>query len=227
MLTLVHLIGAFLEANDQINTVVARFEAFQRGDLAAVASIPTTVGSTSTDNTGLSLIDLDDGPSNAVTGNSADDLTSLFGSSVSAPAPTQPPVNNATRPTISSPFPSSQRQGQQFGSIMLPGTPTPTSSPSNGSAGAKATGPSAGNMGGSSSPPVGMGISSMMRTQSPVQHSNPGMSASQFMSIVRPNPQSQSSLVGQQHPIHPPQSQPQQSGSTQNRDPFADLVGLF
>ncbi|KAL4063416.1 hypothetical protein V8B97DRAFT_698490 [Scleroderma yunnanense] len=211
-------LSAFLEANDQINTVVARFEAFQHGDFAAVASIPTTIGSTSGDNAGISLIDLDEGPSNSGSGNAADDLASLFGSSAPSLASTQPPpINPATRPTISSPFPVSQRQGQQFGSIMLPGTPTPTSSPSNGNTGARAMSPSTGYFGGSSSPPVGTG----MRTQS---HT---LSTSQLTNIVQPNTQPQPPSIGQQHPIHPSPPQSQQSGKAQNRDPFADLAGLF
>ncbi|KAG6331345.1 hypothetical protein ID866_7748 [Astraeus odoratus] len=227
-------LNAFLEANDQINTALARFEAFQRGDYATVSSIPTSIGSTpgSGDNTGLSLIDLDDGSTTSgINGgrSTVDDLASLFGSSMPLTQAQPPPVNNATRPTISSPIPVSaqtQSQGQQFGSIMLPGTPTP-SSPSKGNVRPRTTSP----IGSSSLPPVGMGLSSIILAQSPPQTNNTGMTGAGMTHFMKSRsefrPSSTGTQLGQQNPLQPslaPQSQP---AGTQNRDPFADLAGLF
>lgn len=107
--------GAFLEANDQINTALARFEAFQRGDLAAVSSIPTSIGSDQAGSSNVaSLIDLDDETSGIKNQVAVDDLSVLFASS-SQP----PPVNNATRPT----------RELLGGAIQLPGTPKPSLTP--------------------------------------------------------------------------------------------------
>ncbi|KAI6026440.1 VHS-domain-containing protein [Pisolithus microcarpus] len=226
-------LSAFLEANDQINTALARFEAFQRGDYNAVASIPTSVGSTSPEG-GTSLIEFDDGPSALGTGagnngNLVDDLTSLFNTPASSAQP--PPVNNATRPAISSPFPisaptQSPPQGPRFGSIMLPGTPT-----------SRKASPSGSYFG--SSPPSVTGLGHPTRAQSPSLSNGTGVSAStgpQVLSAVQPRTQSQQSFTGprfsggvsiQQRSLQPtPSSQPQPAGA-QNRDPFADLAGLF
>ncbi|KAH7890289.1 hypothetical protein F5I97DRAFT_1799020, partial [Phlebopus sp. FC_14] len=81
-------LNAFLQANDQINTALARFEAFQKGDYDAVASIPTTIGSTSGGSgepSGGLLIDFGDSSSSTAAGSGAignggltDDLASLF-----------------------------------------------------------------------------------------------------------------------------------------------------
>ncbi|KAI6129377.1 VHS domain-containing protein [Pisolithus croceorrhizus] len=230
-------LNAFLEANDQINNALARFEAFQRGDYNAVASIPTSMGSTSPEgaNGGTSLIEFDDGPSASGTGagnngNPVDDLTSLF----NTPASVQPPpVNHATRPAISSPFPTSAStqsppQGPQFGSIMLPGTPT-----------SRRTSPSGSYFGSSTSPPSVTGLGHPARAQSPLQSNGTSVSVStgpQLFSAVQPKTQSQQSSAGprswggvpiQQRSLQStPSSQPQSAGA-QNRDPFADLAGLF
>ncbi|KAF9218879.1 VHS-domain-containing protein [Gyrodon lividus] len=188
-------LNAFLEANDQINTALARFEAFQKGDYAAVASIPTTIASGSApggDGSGLSLIDLDGGSADASansanggasgSGNTVDDLMSLF---------SQPPplVNNATRPPVmSSPFPTTaQPQPQpQFGSIMLPGTPTPSNGSSNGAA-ARTTSPPGGYFG-AGSQSTGLPMGSRMQAQTQVTHV---AGQAQLMSMMQPKPQDQ------------------------------------
>ena len=71
----------FLQINDQINTVLARYEAFKKGDYSAARNpLPSESGSSSGGG-GISLIDLDDGDTPATSvGSSAptNDLSGLF-----------------------------------------------------------------------------------------------------------------------------------------------------
>jgi len=75
----------FLQINDQINTVLTRYEAFKKGDFSTARNpIPSETGSSSGGG-GISLIDLDDGESlNTAPGislgnsSSANDLSGLF-----------------------------------------------------------------------------------------------------------------------------------------------------
>ena len=83
----------FLHINDQINTVLDRYEAFKRGDYAAAANpIPRELAGSSSQ--GLSLIDFDDSapPSNeaAPPANNIDELASLFGPGASTQVAQQP-----------------------------------------------------------------------------------------------------------------------------------------
>ncbi|KAJ3914760.1 VHS domain-containing protein [Lentinula edodes] len=96
-------LDTFLQMNDQINTVLNRYEAFKKGDYSFAANpIPaelSNAGSASA-GTGLSLIDFDDStngtsatiatPTNTTTAtsNSGGDLMGLFGAP--APAATRP-----------------------------------------------------------------------------------------------------------------------------------------
>ncbi|KAG8221699.1 VHS domain-containing protein [Butyriboletus roseoflavus] len=253
-------LNAFLEANDQINTVLARFEAFQAGDFAAVASIPTTIASGSgADGYGTSLIDFDDGSADVSNGstsgntNPVDDLMNLFSQQ---PSQQPPPINTTTRPSlISSPYPTTVQSPPQFGSIMLPGTPTPSNGSSNGSTG-RTTSPPANFGPGSSSP--GLSIDSRIQPQS---QTVPALGSAQFTSMMQQKPQNQflgsgvgvsaaggprSSSLGAAIPPSGPATPPglggfhsQTVGATarqraqtqpttaQNKDPFADLAGLF
>lgn len=83
----------FLHINDQINTVLDRYEAFTRGDYATAANpLPRELASQSSQ--GVSLIDFDDSApsSNSATsggGNTIDELAELFGPGASNPAPQQ------------------------------------------------------------------------------------------------------------------------------------------
>lgn len=180
---------AFLEANDQINTALARFEAFQKGDFAAVASIPTSIASGSgADGYGTSLIDFDDGSADASNGsasgntNPVDDLMNIFSQQ-------PPPINTATRPSLSSPYPSTVQSPPQFGSIMLPGTPSPSNGSTNGAAG-RTTSPPANFGAGSSSSGLSMG--SRIQPQSSAQpQAVPAMGPAQFASMMHPKPQNQ------------------------------------
>lgn len=86
-------IDTFLKLNDQINTVLGRYDAWKKGDYEAAKNpIPNEL---SNSNAGVSLIDFDDSsPSTSGaqggTQTSLNDLESLFGPSSSAPPPHQP-----------------------------------------------------------------------------------------------------------------------------------------
>ncbi|KAF8557170.1 hypothetical protein OG21DRAFT_376784 [Imleria badia] len=246
-------LNAFLEANDQINTALARFEAFQKGDFEAVASIPTSIASGSGgDGSGSSLIDFDDGSADATNSghtNPVDDLMNLFSQQ-------PPPINTATRPSlVSSPFPTTAQSQPQFGSIMLPGTPTPP----NGSAAGRATSPPT-NFGAASSSP-GLSMGSIAQSSGPSQQTVSAPGTTQFASMMQPKPQNQfwgsgagipasatprTSSLGAATPPSGPATPPGLGGlqnqtisaaagqrtqtqptAAQSKDPFADLAGLF
>ncbi|KAI9567856.1 VHS domain-containing protein [Boletus coccyginus] len=249
-------LNAFLEANDQINTALARFEAFQKGDFAAVASIPTSIASGSgAGGNGTSLIDLDDGladASNSRNTNPVDDLMNLFSQQ-------PPPINTATRPSlVSSPFPTTAQSQPQFGSIMLPGTPTPPNEPTKGAA-RRTTSPPANFGAASSSPGLSMGSITQPHSAASSQPI-PAMGPSQFASMMHPTPQNQNLGSGNGMPASgslrtsslaaaSPSSgaatplglgfHHQTTGATagqqtqtqpttaRSKDPFADLAGLF
>ena len=82
LLTLPFFSDTFLQINDQINTVLARYEAFKKGDYSTARNpLPSESGSSSGGG-GISLIDLDDGDTAPATsvGSSAptNDLSGLF-----------------------------------------------------------------------------------------------------------------------------------------------------
>ncbi|THU98649.1 VHS-domain-containing protein [Dendrothele bispora CBS 962.96] len=93
-------LDTFLQINDQINTVLNRYEAFKKGDYAAAANpIPAELATGSAgagSSAGLSLIDFDDAPSatNGSTNSGADDIMGLFGSSASMSTPAAKPNIN-------------------------------------------------------------------------------------------------------------------------------------
>ncbi|KAJ7198743.1 VHS-domain-containing protein [Mycena pura] len=112
-------LDTLLQTNDQINTILVRYDAFRRGDYAVAANpIPSQFAAQSA--TSTSLIDLEDDPTSARGTSAANELDGLFGSGANSP----PPINPATRPM---PVPQPQTQAQMGGSIMLPVTPTPGS----------------------------------------------------------------------------------------------------
>lgn len=194
----------FLQINDQINTVLGRYDAFKEGDFAAAANpIPPEL---STNTQAAPLIDFDDGTSASEMTNAnrgIDDLTGLFA------MPAQPTVSHqqafGNNGSIHSPAPAAVSLGSnsRFGSLRLGGE-SGTSSPFQARQSATPpaaimlpTSPSSGRSTSSASPP----IPSMFG----------GMSTS-MMTDQRPNNQ-----------LQPQQAQAQ----TQNKDPFADLAGLF
>ena len=210
-------LDTYLQTNDQMNNVLARYEAFKRGETPP-ASIPSELLPNKSES--LSLIDLDDAPSQMGSGSGAGsggtpavDLASLFDSSVSFTSPPlvapsgigMPPLasNNANQRTsaISPQFPSSlpgastpPSRPPQFGQIKLPGTP-PLQSQSHG-------------LGQVGSPRVGTPLGA-----------------------VRTPPSSNLAATNTLQRALDPQvtsSPPTERVSTpQGKDPFADLVGLF
>ncbi|KAH7921878.1 VHS-domain-containing protein [Leucogyrophana mollusca] len=196
-------LNAFLQINDQINTVLNRFEAFKKGDYTVSSNpVPAELAP--------SLIDFDDsagGQSSSSNSNPVDDLADIFGASSQAvstfgsqpqsafgsPGPSAPPVNHATRPAPSQ---------QQLGSIKLPGTPSPQGSTPqrvtspNYFGNVPATGPSYGTGNGvGTNSGLGMG----MGTSSTIGLANTGATAG----------------AGSR------------TSAAQGKDPFADLAGLF
>ncbi|KAH8109943.1 VHS-domain-containing protein [Phellopilus nigrolimitatus] len=242
------MLDIFLQMNDQINSVLNRYEAFRKGDYSAAANpIPAELASSSrTQDT--SLIDFDDLPHPCV-GTSAppDDLTSIFGFSAS-------PAQTAISPQ------SSQQQRPQRQGISIPiQQPTPTpSSPSNGGsnplAGLFDVSPPPSQGGGGSSGPV---LGSIMLPGTPQPQRQAQAQGSPYGSPSPPQtaqqPQgtfwsmqaglgagaapSRNMLGAQTSPSLVPQQsrgqqQQQQTASSapppaQGKDPFADLAGLF
>ena len=118
-------LDTFLQINDQINTVLNRYESFKKGDYVAAANpIPQELASTSTRNE-LSLIDFDESASSAQNKSSGiDDLDTLFGPSTVSTNPTTTPPNNVSSSMfMSNPF---GVQNNGFTSTSAPGTPQPT-----------------------------------------------------------------------------------------------------
>ncbi|KAH9950826.1 VHS-domain-containing protein [Amylocystis lapponica] len=93
-------LNTFLEINDQINTVLNRYESYKKGDYVAASNpIPAEYGGAASRAQSDSLIDFDDSApaSNgaATQGSSAapmDDLASLFASTPANPPQTAPPI---------------------------------------------------------------------------------------------------------------------------------------
>ncbi|KAK7457083.1 ARF-binding protein [Stygiomarasmius scandens] len=87
-------LDTFLQINDQINTVLNRYEAFKKGDYAAASNpIPAELGPGSSA-AGTSLIDFEDPPSatnGSTNSGGADDLMALFGNSSTTSAPAANP----------------------------------------------------------------------------------------------------------------------------------------
>ncbi|PPQ81820.1 hypothetical protein CVT25_013656 [Psilocybe cyanescens] len=84
-------LDTFLQINDQINTVLSRYEAFKKGDYTFASNpIPQELnnGGTSS-NAGLSLIDFDDSASSTANEPASNDLSGLFSSPPIQPQPQQ------------------------------------------------------------------------------------------------------------------------------------------
>ncbi|EJF63733.1 VHS-domain-containing protein [Dichomitus squalens] len=82
-------LDTYLQINDQINTVLNRYESYKKGDFSAAANpIPAELSNGAQ---GVSLIDLDDAPApssnagGAAGGGGINDLADLFGASPAAP----------------------------------------------------------------------------------------------------------------------------------------------
>ncbi|KAI9509331.1 VHS-domain-containing protein [Russula earlei] len=213
-------LDTYLQTNDQINSVLARYEAFKRGETPP-ASIPEELLGKNEPN---SLIDFDDAPPQLGSSSGAgsiskpgDDLAGLFESSTSIPA-TSPPVaapsggfgisplvpNSINHQTyaISPQFsssppgtsPPSSRPQSQFGQIKLPSTPPLQSQQQ------------------------GLGRGGLPGTSSPL-----GTARASASSKLTATNTLQQALAPQAAPL-PPISQ---ASTPQRKDPFADLAGLF
>ncbi|OBZ78151.1 putative ADP-ribosylation factor-binding protein C25H2.16c [Grifola frondosa] len=107
-------LDTFLQINDQINTVLNRYESYKKGDYAAAANpIPAELGRGPND---MSLIDFDDSaPSSSAVGaasggaNAIDELASLFGPAATTNNPAPPPASTGTN----------ARTGMGMGSIGM------------------------------------------------------------------------------------------------------------
>ncbi|KAI0360628.1 VHS-domain-containing protein, partial [Trametes cingulata] len=92
-------LNLFLQINDQINTVLNRYEAYKKGDFTAASNpIPPELSngaaSGSSSAQAISLIDLDDAPSQPAqsgSGSGIDELASLFGPGPGSTPATAPP----------------------------------------------------------------------------------------------------------------------------------------
>jgi len=185
-------LATFLQINDQINNVLTRFEAFKKGDYAAVANaVPTELGGSA--NAGKSdLIDLldDPAPTSTQPSNSANELADIFGGpSTTSPSPPLGLNGNQSRNGGSgTASPNLTGLASGFGGIMLPGTPQPQlqAQPQNPQFSFQQT------------PPPAVGQQA------------PGFVAGLTLGGGNSIPSSQTA-----------QTQPQ------NKDPFADLAGLF
>lgn len=229
-LTFFPCIDTFLQINDQINTVLNRYEAFKKGDYVTSSNpIPAELSSGATQN--LSLIDLDDSASSSSNpvslGLGPDDLVGLF---TTPPAPSNrptpvipagPPMGG--RPPMqpyASPMPSN---GNGYGMSMLmggaPGMSRPTISPPSLSATPPASIMLPGTPGANTSTPNYFGGNGYTARGPVAKGGGMGMGASASSSSTLPVMQPQQPYPPSANAAAPPQ--------TQNKDPFADLAGLF
>ncbi|KAJ7363755.1 VHS domain-containing protein [Mycena albidolilacea] len=196
-------LDTLLQINDQINTVLERYDAFRRGDYEAARNpVPSQYAAAAQAQAASSLIDFDDPTPAAGASGPANDLEALFGGLGSAPpvnlAGSPPPVNPATRPA-----PPPQTQSQLGGSIVLPSTPSP--------------GPA--QIPRQPAPP-GYFNTSAARPQQPV-YGGASLAQPAYSNGAQQPPYSSGASIPQQ-----PQ-QPQAAVAPQGKDPFADLAGLF
>ncbi|TFK69227.1 VHS-domain-containing protein [Pluteus cervinus] len=217
-------LDTFLQINDQINTVLSRYEAFKKGDYAAAANpIPAELSQKS--DQGLSLIDLDDsaGAGAASASGGVDDLAGLFAA---------PSTSTSAAP----------RFGMTGGaaSAQKPPTYQPTPLASNGSSIFSTTGPSQGSIipPQSSTPPASIMLPitpgqrfatpTNVGNSAPIRNNNTALPGGSVFGAgltafppQQSRPQPQTSQQWQQTPANP------NSNQVQGKDPFADLAGLF
>ncbi|KAL5532178.1 GGA2 [Sanghuangporus sanghuang] len=254
------MLDIFLQMNDQINSVLNRYEAFKKGDYTAARNpVPAELTSTSrTQDT--SLIDFDDQLDQAANSNNpADDLASLFGpskSATSAPTPQssfhqQPqqqhhPGVTIQQPTASLSGPASNGASNALADLFS----TPSPSPSQGGHGGMGSislpwspGP-----GPSTQPqPTSPTPTSTSTFQTPQQPKQPqgtfwSMRPGSGLGVLASMNSGQSSSNGgggggtlgyqMQRPQQQPAATagaptPTKAATSQGKDPFADLAGLF
>jgi ADP-ribosylation factor-binding protein GGA len=123
-------LDTFLQINDQINTVLDRYDAFVQGDYTTSSNpIPPEYGTT--DRGAPSLIDLDDETSpERSSQTTTDSLASLFDSISPSTTPMSATAVSPTPTTrtgigVGVRGTGSVSPSQQVGAIVLPGTPKP------------------------------------------------------------------------------------------------------
>lgn len=238
------MLNIFLQMNDQINSVLNRYEAFKKGDFTAAANpIPAELVSSSRTQDS-SLIDFDDPPDTSASSSKSpvDDLADIFGPSTAASSTTAPSMSaqfsqfSNTNIPVRHPTPSSANGSENplaglfntspppsgshgvTGSISLPWTPKPQSPPVTGSTLIQQQ----------PSQPQGTfwgmqansGISSLNYNSSNNAYGSGVGSQGRTLAPQRPNPQQPPTS----NPVTPSTSS---TGQTQGKDPFADLAGLF
>ncbi|KAI4523146.1 VHS-domain-containing protein [Schizophyllum commune Loenen D] len=123
-------LDTYLQINDQINSVLNRYEAYKRGDYEAAKNpVPAELAGSSQSNgganNGISLIDFDDSaPAPSGGTSNADDLMSLFGSPSPAAATTTttPATAYANQTQTAQPQPQVANNGKGYGMAMLMGS---------------------------------------------------------------------------------------------------------
>jgi len=119
-------LDTFLQINDQINTVLSRYEAFKKGDFTFAANpIPQELSNNAASGS-LSLIDLDDTPAAAEV--PSNDLSGLFSQPIQLQQQPQPqPPQFSGFPSGFAPQPTFARIQAQQPPVMQPHAPTPLS----------------------------------------------------------------------------------------------------
>jgi len=215
-------LDTYLQTNDQINNVLARYEAFKRGETPP-ASIPAEFLPGKDES--LSLIDLEDGPTQTGSssgsgsgGKPTDDLAGLFessASSASVPVTSPPMAGPSSGLGISALAPSVFNQQASATSQLsspLPGTSTPPSRPQSQFGQIKLP----------STPPLQNQLQGSGRVGSP--------SVSSSLGATRTSPPSNLAATSTlQQPLVSQTTSPSisQVSTPQGKDPFADLAGLF
>jgi len=115
-------LDTFLQINDQINTVLSRYEAFKKGDYSFASNpIPQELSNNagSGSSAGLSLIDFDDTPAAAAA--PSNDLSGLFSQPIQLQQQ-QPPQPQAQPPQFTG-FPPGMNPPSAFAGIQIQGIP--------------------------------------------------------------------------------------------------------
>ncbi|TEB29671.1 VHS-domain-containing protein [Coprinellus micaceus] len=230
-------LDTFLQINDQINNVMNRYEAFKKGDYSVAANpIPAELQAGSSQ--GQSLIDFDDDAAGQAPVGGTSTANDLLAELFSSPAPAQPPAAT-NQSSIVSPFTAAFGAASgapsfgSFGALQQPAqgfAPHPAApQPQHASNGGGIPSHYAGNAF------FGMGNSPPQSTATPPAAIRLGGTPIAGSSSSTPS-QFNASPFGQpmvpQQPAfgaaQPPQSQvPTPASQQKQKDPFADLAGLF
>lgn len=225
-------LDTYLQINDQINTVLNRYEAYKKGDYSVAANpIPPELSNGAagpSSSQGMSLIDFDDTPSQPSNANGAggiNDLADLFGSGPTA-APPQPQARSQAAPPPGYPGMSGGLNlGQSYGAPMTNmamGMNFSSSHPATPAAGFNGTPSNIPPRAGTTSPPSGAQLGSirlgtpqlqpqtMTQTPQPQQPPQYVQSSAPSLFAQPMQPQQQQTFQQQQQPFQPFQQQPLQ-----------------